>query len=323
MHESKEHAALVELFRVHPELATWLAEHVGGLALPAGHTSRTAEPNFKLINLSADALTMVQDQDALDVLALPIEIQRAVKKAKLFIWPAYQWVGRAQLGCKTRVLVIATTREVATWARQTIADGEDNMTTVLVIGPDDVPRITAAATAIAFPALAVLSAALHADGPDGIAVARAAVAALRGLSPTIARRYNHLVFHKLSPEDLTRLQTENPMNAPYLRPDIDDDDPPDQYSEYWLNFMAEKAAEVTAQITAQVTAQVTAEVTARVTAAETLRTRVELLLRTLERRGLAIDADTRVRVFASTDTAELDAWIDRAITATSAADVFA
>ena len=311
MHESKEHAALVELFRVHPELATWLAQHVGGLTLPAGHTSRAAEPNFKLINLSADALTIVQDQDQSDVLALPVEIQRAIKKAKLFIWPAYQWVGRSQLGCKTRVLVIATTREVAAWARQTIDDGENNTTTAMVIGPDDVPRIAVVAIAVAFPALAVLSAAMHADGADGLSIARAAFAALRSLSPAIARRYSHLVFHKLSPEDLSRLHEENAMNAPYLRSDVDDDDPPDTYSEYLLGLMAEKAAEVTAQVTAQVTA------------AETLRARIELLLRILNRRGLAIDANTRVRVFASTDTAELDAWIDRAVTATTTADVFA
>lgn len=46
------------------------------------------------------------------------------------------------------------------------------------------------------------------------------------------------------------------------------------------------------------------------------------LLRVLARRGIAVDAITEARVTACTDTAVLEAWIDRAVTATSLHDVF-
>jgi hypothetical protein len=48
-----------------------------------------------------------------------------------------------------------------------------------------------------------------------------------------------------------------------------------------------------------------------------------LLLRTLEKRGVAVDEATRARVTACTDTAVLDRWFDRALTATSLDEVFA
>jgi hypothetical protein len=45
------------------------------------------------------------------------------------------------------------------------------------------------------------------------------------------------------------------------------------------------------------------------------------LLRVLERRGLAVDDATRARVLACVDGATLDAWLDRAVTASTIADV--
>ena len=45
------------------------------------------------------------------------------------------------------------------------------------------------------------------------------------------------------------------------------------------------------------------------------------LLRVLDRRGLAVDEATRARVLACVDGATLDAWLDRAVTASTIADV--
>lgn len=45
VNETAEHAALSDLFRRNPELATWL----GHLQLPPGHTSHTADPSLKVI----------------------------------------------------------------------------------------------------------------------------------------------------------------------------------------------------------------------------------------------------------------------------------
>jgi hypothetical protein len=49
----------------------------------------------------------------------------------------------------------------------------------------------------------------------------------------------------------------------------------------------------------------------------------EHILRILDVRGIALTAEQREQVTASTDPTQLDRWFDRAITATSAAEVFA
>ncbi len=47
------------------------------------------------------------------------------------------------------------------------------------------------------------------------------------------------------------------------------------------------------------------------------------LLRVLERRSITVPDEARSRILACTSTAQLDAWLDRALTATRIEDVFA
>ena len=84
---------------------------------------------------------------------------------------------RALQRCASRVLIIVPNRNVAAWARRLVRDWPDERVQFIVLGPDDIPRITDPITARADPSLAVLSAAMHADGPNGAAVMRAAAAA--------------------------------------------------------------------------------------------------------------------------------------------------
>lgn len=51
--------------------------------------------------------------------------------------------------------------------------------------------------------------------------------------------------------------------------------------------------------------------------------RIEALIGVLERRGLTLDQDQRVRIATCTDTAVLSLWLDRAFTARTADEVFA
>jgi hypothetical protein len=51
--------------------------------------------------------------------------------------------------------------------------------------------------------------------------------------------------------------------------------------------------------------------------------KAEDVLHLLDRRGLALTDEQRAAVTACTDTAQLDTWFDRAITAVNAAEVFA
>jgi hypothetical protein len=51
--------------------------------------------------------------------------------------------------------------------------------------------------------------------------------------------------------------------------------------------------------------------------------KAEALLRLLDKRGLALSDEQQKRVGDCTETAQLDLWFDRAITASSTAEVFA
>jgi predicted transposase YdaD len=53
------------------------------------------------------------------------------------------------------------------------------------------------------------------------------------------------------------------------------------------------------------------------------RGKAEAVLKLLEARGLAPTHEQRQQVTSSTDAAQLDLWFDRAITASTAAEVFA
>jgi len=50
--------------------------------------------------------------------------------------------------------------------------------------------------------------------------------------------------------------------------------------------------------------------------------RAEAVLRVLDKRGVALSEDQRARVAGCTDLDQLDEWLDRAVTATRAAEVF-
>ena len=50
--------------------------------------------------------------------------------------------------------------------------------------------------------------------------------------------------------------------------------------------------------------------------------RGDAVLRVLDKRGVALSEDQRARVAGCTDLDQLDEWLDRAVTATRAAEVF-
>jgi flagellar biosynthesis/type III secretory pathway protein FliH len=54
-----------------------------------------------------------------------------------------------------------------------------------------------------------------------------------------------------------------------------------------------------------------------------VRAKAEAVLRLLDARGLALSGGQRQQVMSSADPAQLDIWFDRAITASTAAEVFA
>lgn len=291
MHETAEHADLINLFNRHPELAAhFLAEH-GGIRLPVGCTFQVGTAVYRS-KYESDSLLLVRDPDGAVILAIVIETQRRIEPIKLESWPAYMWLVRALYHCECRVLVITTSRKVAAWARQPIHNGPGSVTQVSVLGPEAFPRISDPHEARANPALAALSAAMYAGDPDALPIQRAALIATRDLPEADVLLYCSLIFRGKNAKLVKRILED-------LMQQQGQQQPRTGFRAYLALLEAETAARVEAHA------------------------RAEILLRLLEQRGVKVTRSTRARILACQDVAQLDAWLDRVLTVRRASELFA
>ena len=141
--------------------------------------------------------------------AVVVEVQLQKKPRKRFTWPLYVGSVRAELECKTMLLVLAPRRSVAAWASQPIELGHPGFVLrPIVVGPEGVPVVTKRADAEASPELAVLSALAHGRGARGLPVARALMHGLDCVDPEQAWVYGTIVFHALSKAVRAKLEEE-------------------------------------------------------------------------------------------------------------------
>jgi hypothetical protein len=300
MPESEKHAALVELFRRHPGLAARLVQQSGRARLPERYTARSADPVFRTKH-AADALSLIHDADDVVVLAIPVEIQLRIDKEKDFTLPLYAWAARALQHCASRALIVVMSRKVATWARRLVHDWPDQRVQFIVLGPDDIPRVTDLAEARADPAFAVLSAAIHGEAPDGAPVMRAAAAALMVLPRAQFHKYSSLVFHHLSEpavdaiiEDIMQTQGHEKQ----------------EYAAGWKAYL--RKIEARGEARGEAKGEARAE----------YKVRAELLLKFLAQREIQVDGSARAQIEACKDIDQLDRWLARVLTATNTADLF-
>lgn len=190
---SLEHEVIVEVVCGFPEV---LRELLGGRlgvdldALPV----RVADPDFTNLvpaEFRADGLVVFGEPARHGFV---VEIQRSRDEGKRLSWPLYVATAHAELRCACWVVVIAPDRRVAAWAARPIATFQPGSNFApIVLGPEQIPRITDAGRALASPGLAVLSAIVHAHAASDAEVAIAAVDGLAGLEPERARVYFHFL----------------------------------------------------------------------------------------------------------------------------------
>jgi hypothetical protein len=170
--------------------------------------------------------------------------------------------------------------------------GPGNRTQALVLGPGRVPWIDRPDEARA-PALALLSARVHGHEVGGFAVIQAALTGVAAFDNGDSRMYIDLALGGLSPEHLRRFQ-EDPMyeelfpKAPFPTPRAD-------------AFLA--------------------ALEARFEARYICVGQQRALMRVLGRRGVALEPEQIEVIVECRDTETLERWIDRAATATTAAEV--
>ena len=112
------------------------------------------------------------------VLGVIVEVQLGRDEDKPYVWPAYIANLRARHRCPVCLLVVTIEEAVARWAGRSIDVGPGTQCKPWVIGPSNMPAITALQDAQENVELAVLSAIEHGQSPDSPLAERIATAAI-------------------------------------------------------------------------------------------------------------------------------------------------
>jgi hypothetical protein len=234
------------------------------------------------------------------VLAIVLEVQRDKDHDKKYAWPVYVVTVRAKKRCPACVLVVATDGEVAAWAGEAIALGPGGTIAPMVLGPSVVPVITDQAEAKQESELAILSAVVHGNGPNGLTVVEAALSALGKFDAEHAAVYFQIVYDALR-EPLRRAvealimerQSEaKPGFPPFMQELID---------------RGKHEGELRGELRGELKGE--------------LKGKRDALLRLVTRAGIVLAEDDRARIFACMDPATLEQWVENVLGAKTAADV--
>jgi hypothetical protein len=293
------HEVPLLLFRERPELLLELLRDGGGVEVPPYARVQIEEAEVaQILPPSYHADLVLSLHDGGPVMAIVLEVQRAIDPRKRARWPSYVADVHAKLGCASYLVVFATTGEVARWAAKPIATFQPGSSFApIVLGPDQIPVVASLEAASRSPELAVLSVLAHgAEGDRAREVALVALAAAALLDDERSALYTDIILNSLGATLRAALEVIVAMNikdyefksAPFVN-----------------HIAAEKAASLM-EGKAEGKAEGRAEGEARA------------LLAVLAARGLPVGDELRSRILACRDVATLDRWVRQAVTATSA-----
>ncbi len=292
------HEALLLLFRNRPSLAPELLRDVLAVPLPPYTEVRLEDATLtQVVPTEYHADLVVLLYRGAPVFGIIVEAQLTANPEKHFTWPLYAAALRARLRCPTCVLVVTPDASVARWASQPIETGQPGCPFVpVVLGPGAVPLVTQPAEAERAPELAVLSVLAHGKEERGVEVALAAIGIIERLDTERARLYNDLVYAALN--EAARRALESLMKS----------------GSYELQYP--EAAEMLREL-----AQKIQKLRGEGRVEGRAEGKIEALLQILAVRGLAVSDADRARILACADPTQLDRWIERAVRASSVADV--
>ena len=295
-----EHNALVEMFRENPGLAPHLVASVLHIDIPPYASASVVESSLDQllpIEFRADLVLELRDASGAIVLAIILEVQRDEDPDKLYSWPAYVVVVRSKKRCPAIVLVVAPDADVARWAAQPIDLGLGlGSIRPLVLGPASVPEVTDPEEAAREIELAMLSAVAHGNGPNGLAVVKAALGALDRLDREHAAVYFHILWNGL------RAPMQRALEAMVMERQAGG-------TEKIFPFMQEfferglREGELKGLREGE------------------LKGLREALLRLIARTGIALTEGDVARIQTCDETATLDRWIENVLGAKTASDI--
>ena len=281
---SLAHDSLVDLFKHRISFAAEALTEFLNLSLPPYTEARLASNDLTEIQPAeyrADVVIVLLKGD-LPVRVIIVEVQLAPDPDKRFSWPAYVTVSRAVHRCPAELLIVAPDPAVARWCAEPIETGVPGF--VLrppVLDRSAVPVVTDPEEAARRPELGVLSAVVHGETEQGLAIASVVLPVINGLDDDRAGFYYDLVYNSLNQAARRELET---MKHEYQ-------------SDFARRYVAQGLAEGLAE------------------------GRAEGLLAVLQARGIAVPDTIRQRILAQKDAERLEHWLKKAAVATSVAEV--
>jgi len=216
---SYEHESLLDLFRRRETLAVELLTGSLGVDVPSWSQVRVSEGDLGQIDpveTRAD-LVLLLDENNEPVFGIVVEVQLAKDPAKLLRWPLYATTLRVRHGCPVAVLVVTPDREVAKWAAKPIPLGSGNTYSVVVLGPDAVPRVQTPNVPVE---LALLSAKAHAETEGGLLVVEVALRCVMQLDASERGEYHDRLWAWLSPAIREKVNQMLEEHFPYPQSDF-------------------------------------------------------------------------------------------------------
>lgn len=282
---SVEHEAVVELLHHNPQLAGLLLASAG-VEVPSGATAAIVDSNLsarKPVALAAEAVTLLTAPGR--KLAVVTEVQKyRPKRSKRRAWPAYVSIAQVEYDCDAMLVVIALRPDTARASRRLIRTGHPGFNLApIVIGPDNTPGTGSPGASESDAEPAMLS--VLTGGLD-LTDATTRVAVLRAVARADPQRraaYTRLIHGLASAQ--VRQALEELMKMVFRDEFVD-------------GLLDQGRTEGRTEGQAQ------------------------MLLRVLAARGFTVPAKVHDQVMSCTDSAQLETWADRTVTAETLRDVF-
>lgn len=297
------HEAPLCALREYPDLLLHLVRERLGTPLPAEVRVREQPTCFTeaaIEEYRADGVFIIEEPSGQALLALIVEVQQQPQKDKPFRWLRYAARVHDEHRCETHLLVIATDEATARWAQRPIATflpgrGAAGNAPV-VVSPANLPRVASIEEARQQPGPAVLAALLHAGADGDLEGCYRTLRALHETAPSPEDGLDRiwwllgLLGGILPLERFTELQRLIMMKpAMNFIPRTEFDSPP------YYRGKAEGEAKGEA------------------------KGKAEALLRVLAARNFLVTDAQRQAVLDCRDHAQLERWLDAAVSAPSAA----
>jgi hypothetical protein len=302
---SLTHEAPLELLRAEPRLVVVLLEALG-VATPPGAAAWIVNADVTAAlpaEMRTDGVILLQGDSGR--LAVITEIQLRWDGDKVFTWPAYLTQVRAAQKCNTVLLVICPDLSEAERCRQAIATGHPGFElTPLVIDAASTPQSDQALTGPAAAELVVLAVLTGALDLEQDSVRHLVLDCLARVDDSKRRSYTIFVLNAASAaaqQALEELMATTKFSHPFI----------DRLEAEGL-ARGEAIGEARGEAIGEARGEAIGEA----------KGEAQMILRVLAARGLQAPDELRERVLSCTDTAQLEAWGDRAATAASVEDVF-